>query len=244
MITLSYEAICEQGPVRPVNQDRILCRCDGSTGLFLVADGMGGHFYGEFASEMIVAGYDELWTDHIAGQADFGETVEAVKAKLDQINQTLVEQNRLIGEICGSTLTLLYIREQRYCLLHIGDSRAYLWQEGELLQLTVDQNWMQQKRAEGLLSEEQINSHPNRDKLTQAVGCLPRVVPSLRTGIWEPPSAFLLCSDGLYRCFDNEELSALISEYSLAQIGEKAAKTSTDNYSAILVKLESQGEES
>lgn len=226
--------LCERGLCRTVNQDRIgLFQRDGM-GLFLVADGMGGHFRGERASECLRAGFEDWW-----------ETLPenpAFDTVLKQIPRILVACNRAIlaqtppRKLCGSTLTLLWLQSRKYILVNVGDSRCYQvffspWPRTGCVQLTNDDIVKIPEGAGG--------------KLSRAVGVDGDCPYSLQTGLAAGRTLFALCSDGVYKYCPSDiwsrELSRGLRGLDLQTVAEHIAEHiqlngAGDNYSLVFVR--------
>ena len=178
------------GIVRSGNEDNYLMLAD--RGIFIVADGMGGHAAGEVASEMAVR-----ITSHeigsIRGLSDeqVGERVSAaIRSANDAIfERTLAEHDK---RGMGTTATVLVLLPRRYLIGQVGDSRAYLLRKGELQQLTKDHSYVQEQVDAGLLTPEQARVHPYSNVITRCVGASMDVVPDIYFGSLEAGDVILL----------------------------------------------------
>lgn len=190
-LALTYAAKSDVGLVRPGNED------SGYAGphLLLVADGMGGHAAGELASAMAVATIAQLdvttapVTDPLAALAD------AVDEIGDSIATVIAEEPELTG--MGSTVTGLYWMGQRFALVHVGDSRAYLLRDGELFQMTHDHTYVQTLVDSGSITTEEAAYHPRRSLLMRALDGMNPVEADISLRDAQLGDRFLLCSDGL-----------------------------------------------
>lgn len=178
-------------------------------GLFIVADGMGGHVRGQEASETAVTVIRDVYFDcseePVPGRLRraFHRANEVVHAEADAD-----EQERSMG----TTATALALVGGRPYVAHVGDSRAYRFRDGTGRQLTHDHTLVQEMRRDGILTDEQAQTHPRRGTLTQAIGVQPTIevelveVEAPRTG-----DHFLLCTDGL-EALSEEKLRTVVLE--------------------------------
>lgn len=186
------------GRVRRGNEDAFLA--DGPRGVFLVADGMGGHAAGEVASE-------------IATRAVGVPLIEGVDRRLaaDDLAHSMVQSfraaDRAIAEHValnphtqgmGTTCTAMVVcGDGTYRMGHIGDSRAYLLRDEQLAQLTRDHTWVQREVDEGRLTPSRARRHPYSNVLTRALGAAPPDDPELQAGRLCAGDLLLLATDGL-----------------------------------------------
>jgi len=164
---------------------------------FAVADGMGGHNAGDYASQYVAG----------AAQNSFAERGQAISDVSGWLERMIRRVNRELTSIAkrefnargmGSTLTIAVLQSGRVYLGHVGDSRAYRLFGGELEQLTPDHSWVGEQVRSGLLTPEQAAVHPKRNLLTQCLGIDPDVKPYLADEPLQDGSRYLLCSDGLF----------------------------------------------
>ena len=204
----SSAAGSDRGRVRSGNEDSLLHLPDD--GLFAVADGMGGHAAGEVASRLAVeAVEDSLSDDGSPPPAD--RMVEAVREANRRILRDADEHPGRSG--MGTTLTALALGAgRRWRIGHVGDSRAYLFRDGELRQLTTDHSWVGRRVAAGELTKEEARRHPMSSVLERALGTSRRVEVDVEEGRARPGDLFLLCSDGLTDMLPDAELESMLSE--------------------------------
>lgn len=195
---MEYVGISETGLVREINQDAILMRSDVCVGLFAIADGMGGHSHGEWASQRIISELEGWWENFQATSYDddFRRMTASIKQAVEYANREIY-QNYNKTEICGATIVLLFIYRNQYCILHAGDSRAYQYQGRKWRLLTVDETWENQAGLSKLQRKDFEN--PNYGKLMNAIGTRERMQCRISTGQWKEGEPFLLCTDGLYK---------------------------------------------
>src|ERR1035437_1317500 len=183
--------------IRSGNEDNFFAEADARRGVFVVADGMGGHAAGEGASERAVR--------------SVSPTLVALKTVLDQSNagklsQAMREANRaiydrMLAEIdkqgMGTTARVLVLSDNQFLIGQIGDSRIYLLRDGALTQLTKDHSYVQEQVDAGLLTPEQARYHPYSNVITRCVGADESVGTGIYEGARKPGGVFLLASAGL-----------------------------------------------
>jgi protein phosphatase len=227
--------ITDKGKVRSINEDACLDRAD--LGIWVVADGMGGHAAGDMASEMIV---NELKS--ITPGDSLGALASDVEQRLHNVNQQLLlESQRHGGEIIGSTVVTL-LAYQGYCIYQwAGDSRIYLYRRERLKQLSRDHSQVEELIEQGLVTIDQAEQSPIANYITRAVGASEEL--ELDAEIFEPCDGdlFLLCSDGLNKEVSDEEIAQILGGYSfqeaLQQLIDLAMERGArDNVTLVLVQ--------
>ncbi|NOQ64401.1 MAG: serine/threonine-protein phosphatase [Methyloprofundus sp.] len=184
------------GMQRKVNQDALLDLAE--QGLWVVADGMGGHHRGDLASSKIIEALQSFKAEKRAGFA-----VQKIYQQLDKVNAELIECAAQLGQnvVIGSTIALLYADKKHCIIVWSGDSRIYLFRRGTLKQLSLDHNNEQSFLDQGFSAEDLVN-HPYAQALAHAVGGETSVYLDMQIQEVREGDIFLLCSDGL-----NKELS-------------------------------------
>jgi serine/threonine protein phosphatase PrpC len=167
-VQLVHAANSHVGMIRAGNEDSFYADADPTRGLFIVADGMGGHAAGEVASEMAV----QIVTRELATIRDLGDgVVPHVASALKSANQAIFR--RTLAEVdkqgMGTTVSVLLLAGERYLIGQVGDSRVYLLRDGTLRQLTKDHSYVQEQVDAGYLTPEQARYHPYSDGLTGMV---------------------------------------------------------------------------
>lgn len=236
--------LTDVGRVRKGNEDSFFV--DERRGVFLVADGMGGHAAGEIASALaartvggtLVRGVDEeLEPDLLA---------EAMKRSLHAAHEAILAHTMAdpSTEGMGTTLTALVVcRDGTYRLGHVGDSRMYLFRGGELTQVSHDHTWVQREVDEGRLTEQGARRHRLSHILTRALGADSADSPDIEAGKLVPGDLVLLCSDGLTGMLMDRLIARILEEDSplpdLAAklIAEGNARGGRDNITAVLVRI-------
>lgn len=206
------------GLVRRANQDTLLLRDE--LGLWIIADGMGGHPGGHVASKVAV----ETTVAHLAttlaesnGRHTNGHTEDLRRAVL-QANDALHAEGDARPEYkgMGTTLIVLHIAgfpQAQAILAHVGDSRAYLHRAGVLSQLTRDHSWVEDQIRAGLLSTDDAAAHPLRHTLTRALGIDRGVEPDTLTLHLQSGDQILLCTDGLTKMLSDDEILESLASY-------------------------------
>ena len=188
-LVLRYSARSDRGLVRQNNQDSVYA----GPRLLALADGMGGHAAGEVASKLVIAALVPLDDDE-PGDDLLGELAEATAQGNDAITELVGEEPDLDG--MGTTLTAVLFAGSRLGMVHVGDSRAYLFRDGVLTQITRDDTFVQSLIDEGRITEDEAASHPQRSLLLRALTGHD-VEPSLTVREARAGDRYLLCSDGL-----------------------------------------------
>jgi len=196
-------ALTHQGRVRDNNQDSYCIR--EPDGLWAVADGMGGHEGGEWASARLVEELGRVET--AGGLAQAGERVaEAIRAA----NRAILAEAAERGRQMGSTIVALIVQDQRYLILWVGDSRAYLLRDGQLIQLSRDHTQVQEMVDRGMMQIEDAAGHPMGHILSRAVGVREAIEVDRVEGEVRPGDVFLICSDGLHGYVEAAEIKRLL----------------------------------
>jgi serine/threonine protein phosphatase PrpC len=190
-----------EGRVRTHNEDSHVARDDG--GLWAVADGMGGHEGGEWASGRIVG---ELGRIDLA--LGYEDTCEEAAQAVTNANRQILAEGKRRGKSMGSTVVMLVIEDRRYAVLWAGDSRAYLMRGGRLERLSRDHTQVQEMVTRGLMTADQAQGHPMGHVLSRAVGVQKGVEIERVEGEIQPGDIFLLCSDGLHGIVGEEAIAA------------------------------------
>jgi protein phosphatase len=192
------------GRRRRMNEDRYALAPD--LGLYLVADGMGGHTAGQVASEMAADAALRAVRTLQGASASLAEKLRyAVTSANREIYQTGRQRPELAG--MGTTLVSVLAFEGRAALAHVGDSRAYLVRGGRIRQLTDDHSVVGELLRRREISEDAAREHPHRHVLTRALGVRPVVEPDLAELSPEPDDVFVLCSDGLTCHVEDDEIA-------------------------------------
>lgn len=228
----------DTGKVRARNEDAFLAL--PGQGLWVVADGMGGHQNGALASRLIVESVADL------------DPALGLQARLQQLRQSLHAVNWRLGQeltvtaerpdtLIGSTVVALLMEANKAICVWAGDSRCYLWRANRLYQLTRDHSLQQELIDEQQLSPAQAAKHPAAHALTRAIGASE----TLKLDILEldclPGDTFLLCSDGLYQSLSADALGVALNlpsaQLALQRLFQQALDgPARDNLSAVVIR--------
>ena len=179
----------DTGKVRTNNEDVVAF--DAEAGIAVLADGMGGLDAGEVASRIAVESTLRLL--RAADQRDEPTLIETIR-DANQAVRTVASGD---GQM-GTTLVVWTLTPLGQCFVgHVGDSRAYRLRAGNLQRMTTDHSLVQQLVSDGILSEAEAVTAPNRNVITRAVGLEEKVEADIRSWVYSPGDVFLLCSDGL-----------------------------------------------
>ena len=245
MVRLLHAARTDVGMIRSGNEDNFSVDASGDRGLFIVADGMGGHAAGEVASEMAVQTVER----ELAGVRDLDDRASAdrMKEALKKANRTI--HDRTITEVdkqgMGTTASVLLLSATRYLIGQVGDSRVYMLRDGALQQITKDHSYVQEQVDAGFLTPEQARYHPYSNVITRCVGASPEVEPDLYEGEVRVGDLFLVASDGLTGMVDDRRLQMLLMSRAEPErkvhslISEANGRGGLDNITAIVVQITS-----
>ena len=243
MARLVWAARTDVGMIRSGNEDNYAVNATGERGLFIVADGMGGHAAGEVASEMAVQTVERELTGvrDLDDDRTTGKLTEAVK----KANRTI--HDRTITEVdkqgMGTTASVLLLTTTKYMIGQVGDSRVYLLRDGALQQLTKDHSYVQEQVDAGFLTPEQARYHPYSNVITRCVGASPEVEPDVYAGEARVGDLYLVASDGLTGMVDDRRLQMLLMSRAEperkvhALISEANGRGGLDNITAIVVQV-------
>lgn len=202
----SVGAKSDVGRVRDGNEDSYLVQDP----FYVVADGMGGHLAGDVASRIAVQTISEKTQD---GNATTPDALErAVKAANQAIWSKAHEDPSLHG--MGTTCTLVLVTDSEIHLAHVGDSRAYLFRDGELTQVSDDHTLVGRMVKEGRLKPEEAERHPQRNIVTRALGVDEDVEVDLETVSVQEGDTILICSDGLTSMVDANAIRDVLANAS------------------------------
>lgn len=237
-LSSSY-AITHRGAVRQLNEDAHVEI--NSHNLWVVADGMGGHEAGEVASQLVV---DVIRTQVEKFKLEDLNVSDIVKA-IEDANKQLTEYSAqyLSNKTAGSTVTALFVKNERYYILWVGDSRAYLLRNSKLTQISRDHSQVNDLIDEGVISVEEAKNHPLSNVITRAVGVMDEVKVDVVEGDINTGDIFLLCSDGLTGELSDEEICLSLEPSSIIDSGmalmhSSLVRGAKDNVTCILVKYD------
>ena len=217
----NWTALTDVGRKRKGNEDALFLNEHHK--LYVVADGMGGHAAGEVASRVAVdaiAEFVELTGGNQEITWPFGldDSISyegnRLKTAVRHANSRVLEATRESAEYEGmaTTVAAVLVDGDVANLAHVGDSRIYVWSEGEIQLLTRDHSWVNEQIENGAISPEQARSHPLRNVVTRALGGRPDLVVDIQSRRMETGDMLLLCSDGLTTMVPDEEIARVLGE--------------------------------
>ena len=227
----------DTGKTRTSNEDAILCL--PNLGVALLADGMGGHSAGEVASRTAIDTVSAILKQTTRGVSPHERLEAALQAAHAVIREKARQSIRCRG--MGTTFVGIIIENGYLHHAHVGDSRLYLWRDGQLMAVTHDHSLLQEFIDQGFYTREEALEKVSRNILTRALGLEPHITIDYDYLKINQGDRFLLCSDGLYDMLSDYELGALLGrEHDLEGIAldmlELAnARRSKDNVSVIVI---------
>jgi serine/threonine protein phosphatase PrpC len=251
---VQWAAKSDPGVRRPTNEDSFITRPD--LGLFMVADGMGGHVAGEVASRIVVQAIEAYIADTVHADAqstwplpfdpDLGVDGNRLKGAFHLANDRLAQEVAGSQDLRGmaTTASAMLMNEEHVVLAHVGDSRIYLWRAGDMERQTVDHSWVEEQVRAGLLSANEARQHPWRNVVTRALsgGDEPQVdVQALEV---KSNDRVLLCSDGLSSVVTDARIAAILAEHPdpeeacAALVAEANAAGGPDNVTTLVVNID------
>lgn len=246
------------GRTRQNNEDSYLK--DASRGIYLVADGMGGHAAGEVASQTAAEVVHRVLSENQAlyenleansPPSDWDALVALIENAFQQASETVANMAAQDPEKAGmgTTMTMLLTVGSKGLMAHVGDSRLYLVRDGKLYQLSEDHSYVGEMIRKGRMTEAEGRMSPFANLLTRAVGLQPQVQVDTLLFDMLPGDTYLMSSDGLHDAFDDpEEMLPILTQEEGASIvrtlieaaNEKYGK---DNISAVVVRVSGTAEE-
>jgi protein phosphatase len=240
MTVLRGAAATDVGRVRQVNEDRYLVTDD----LFAVADGVGGHQAGEVAAQTSVETLESSFQDRTTDGL-----IDAIHRANDAVWRLAQDQAERRG--MGTTITALALVEEdgedQLAIANVGDSRAYLFQRGELMQVTEDHSLVEELVREGQLTPEEAQVHPQRSIITRALGMEPEIEVDSWTLIPFAGDRIVLCSDGLTNEVSPDRIASTLRQLSDPQevarelVREARAHGGNDNITVVVVDVVDDG---
>jgi len=209
MVKLIVYSSTDVGRKRNHNEDSFLAVPE--VGLFAVADGMGGHQGGEQASRIAVQTLREHVTE-LPDDASREQILEALCRATQASGAAIFEHAQHNPDLhgMGTTLTALWIQRGRAYLSHVGDSRAYLYRDGQAQQLSDDHTWVHEQVSAGMMTEDEAKDHKFRHVITRSVGFEREVVVDGAVLPVQPGDCYVLCSDGLSNYLPTDELGQIM----------------------------------
>ena len=227
--------VSHRGCVRRINEDSFLI--EPRSGLWLVADGMGGHEAGEVASSTIV---EHLATIGIASSAP--ELLARFEDRLGRAHEKIRALAKARGATIGSTVAALLAMNGSFACFWSGDSRVYLVRDGRISQISRDHTEVQELLDKGMISPSEARNWPRRNVITRAVGVNDEIVVDFHQGQTLPGDVFVLGTDGLTAHVEDAEILEAAASHSPQTACEKLLETvlgrgGTDNVTIVLVRI-------
>ena len=223
-------SITDIGKRRKLNQDYVYTSempVGHLANLFLVADGMGGHNAGDYASRYTI----ETIVDEISKSNDESPVFvleKAIKRANSLIRQKSEEETELNG--MGTTVVAATIEGNKLCVANVGDSRLYIINNREIRQITRDHSLVEEMVQMGGLDRNRARTHPDKNIITRAIGALRDVDVDLFRVSLEEGDTVLLCSDGLTNMVEDERITqVLLGEGTLKEKAHKLVDEANDN---------------
>ncbi len=238
--TLSWHShgITNVGKVRKYNEDSMLERSE--VGMWVVADGMGGHHGGDVASQLIVSTLNKVHEG-----LSLERYVDDIEDGLIQVNRKLITKAKESKKrtTIGSTVAVLVAYQHYSIFIWAGDSRIYRLRNNELRQMTTDHSQVEQYIAKGIITREEAATHPHGNMITRAVGATPELFLDMDIQEMEKGDRFLLCSDGLTKHLNDIEFQTMLQKGTIEEtckelIDLTLSRGAGDNVTAILVDID------
>jgi serine/threonine protein phosphatase PrpC len=211
--------------------------------LFAVADGMGGAQAGEVASKIAADSFESAPSSDESGESYLRGIAESANDRIHRLAQDDSSHSGM-----GTTLTAALVEGDEVAFAHVGDSRAYVYRDGELRLLTSDHSLVEELRRQGRLTDEQAEDHPQRSIITRALGPEAEVDVDTLTFSARPGDVFLICSDGLTTMVRDERIAELLeSSPGLDQTADRLVREANeaggrDNITVVAFRLEEAAE--
>lgn len=242
--------ITDVGMKRLNNEDNYLINDD--LRLFVVADGMGGHAGGEYASQIAVTTVEEVLLniqDERIGESLGDEDVitqEKLRYAIRLAGKRIYERAQENADYhgMGTTALVLLLKDGRSYIAHVGDSRCYHFRDGTVSQLTEDHSWVNEQIKAGLISKESARTHKLRNIITRSLGYFDEVDIDTQVQPLAEGDAFLLCSDGLSNLVEEEELRDIVEGHPVQEAARRLVELANkrggdDNITVVLARIDS-----
>ncbi len=236
---MKFNASTDIGKVKENNEDNLLTISNDSISLFAVADGMGGHDFGEEASLIAITFIENNYNDFLNSK-NIKKDIHKMFLSINQlIFKTGVSRNIQNG--MGTTLTLAVIIDKVLYVGHIGDSRCYII-NNVITQLTKDHSYVEQLIDKGMITKSQAKTHPKKNIITRALGTMKNIEVDIIEHQLQDSDLIMLCTDGLSNLLDDNEMKEIIKTTDLLENANgKMVKLANsrggfDNITVIIVK--------
>lgn len=238
LLSLYSWAASDVGRKRLNNEDSYFT--DNELGLFMVADGMGGHKAGDKASKIAVESACDSFRANISASLIKDALSQSFKVAAAEVYQFSNKHAEFKG--MGTTLSAIAIKEDKAYISHIGDSRIYCFRESSLHQITKDHSLVNEQIEAGLLTKEQARTSSFKNVITRAIGHCEKVRADRIVLSVKPNDLFLLCTDGLTNMLSDGEITDILSTVNKEQVVKELIhqaneKGGDDNITAMLVEI-------
>lgn len=211
------------GKMRDMNQDYYyISNNDKNYGLYILADGMGGYEGGEIASKLATESVIEYINNKFEEYNKKENILKLINEAIEYANTKIYEKSQETEELeeMGTTLEVCLIIDDDIYIGHIGDSRIYTVQNNKLTKLTTDHSYVEQLVKDGTITREEAATHPKKNMLIKALGCLGKAKPDVFKEKLNLNDTIFICSDGLTNMVKDEEIESILNE----EIENKAEK--------------------
>lgn len=235
--------LTDKGITRINNQDYLYslpCKTGVLPNLFIVADGMGGHLAGDYASKYTVMRITELIEQNVTENSD----IELIDECIQTVNKELYSKAEMEEEFSGmgTTLVLCYIRDNIVYAANVGDSRLYIINESDIRQITHDHSLVEELIAQGSIEKDSSTYYEKKNVITRAVGVADSVCVDYFEAELSEGDSVLLCSDGLTNMVSDDEIMRIVnnnieSEDCVKELINKAnSNGGRDNITVVVIK--------
>lgn len=249
--------ITDIGRKRQRNEDSYLV--NDKLNLYIVADGMGGHAGGEFASKIAVSTVEEIFKGEdrvksgVLGKSylDSENPEGDDEAEQDRLRDAILRAGNMIARKAteepdlrgmGTTATVMLFLTNRAYIAHVGDSRAYCVRNGKITQITEDHSLVHEQLKSGLITEEEARTHQLKNIITRSVGVHEEV--EIDTVVWkiQEGDTYVICSDGLSNMVADDEIQSIVNRMELEPAARELVDLANhhggdDNITLILIRV-------
>lgn len=245
---LEYFGKTDVGRKREKNEDSLLL--NGKLNLYMVADGMGGHVGGGFASRLAVQTVEEAVIQSRPESLEPEDCKALLQHAVGMASRRIFEKaaSEVNLQGMGTTAVALFFRKNKVYIGNVGDSRAYRIRSNKLEQMTVDHSLVGEQLRAGILKPKEAKEHRLKNIITRSVGFQSNVEVDSEVRMAKPGDFYLLCSDGLYNLVEDEEMLDVVTHQNLQNACQQLidianSRGGDDNITVVLVKVISLEEE-
>ncbi|NLX18209.1 MAG: serine/threonine-protein phosphatase [Desulfobulbus sp.] len=239
-MSATYAGATDPGRVRPCNEDNLLLVPE--TGVFAVADGLGGLDAGDLASAIALSCLHDL---SLHQEKSCSDPCDQVQTMVMKVNRHTYKQRVALGKRMATTLAMVRFFAHTATVAHVGDSRIYHLHDGSLIRLTSDHSLANDLCLQGVLSADKVANFPQRHIITRAIGAETSVQPSVARFEFVPGDLLLLCTDGLTSMVEEKVIASCLTRTS--RTGEMAEQLvnlaneagGRDNITVVVIAVES-----